>query len=861
LRKWVSANQLSPFNALEETMHFASYVAIQQIGMPRILWEDDNSRLCVDGRWIPIARFGEMLQALSEDLENTLKWLLLDFDVSSYSTDLTNICDDLNTSTVDYSYINDPRNPYLATRNDLIQHILTDPELSEMFVRTHTPDGRIIYNLYACLEYLQQTNIFTRTLTLLKHFGAGQPIRGTELVLSQLRNTVTRIRNVCIVKGHIGFIGGYNKRGNISGLDKFSLSILPAKSVKSFIHFDWLVKPVQIAFTEACFGKEAAKICSDFLLQEDGHLMSSDWLSDLIYTRTATDLGTGLNIPTYRQAAVAMERRLLPRVVNDDNTTSIYDIQRHHTGPVSHDHYALEQMAILEVSHKMIDDCIEASENWQILHNLIPSREPKAIVPSFTTPSTSKELVPFSQTQPNLPLSGLMTPVQFSELVAETVAQALAVFEIRNPRPIAPSTTPVVRQVIQVTGQTKKLLIEFFNNPQAQFRSPEQAECLQVVLERQRNALFLLPTNAGKSLLYELPAKMTPLHVIVVVPLSALLSDIYLRCKKRGISVERFLPPLGRISAKILLVSVEHTKHAQFQLLVAELHMKKMLGWIFHEECHVGLKAGDYRDGFDSLPWLRNLGVPLIGLSATVHPRDEGRVRSLMGISEALTIRRPSCRLNMAYFKWRTSKKELLYDAIDLIVSLCNKFTLGKGHRIVVFVQERALCELLAEELACLMYHGNMTAMEKERNFCRFAEMQRRPNDVNIKIPLRWNIDLPEVIVCTCAFGVGVDHRQIRACVHIDFPDFVDDLFQETSRAGRDDSPCESHLLYTQAEPRPRAAQDPQSQKMTAYLKCVDCQRLHVESAVDDQAWSCLALSGAEQCGNCEKEIIGVSDE
>src|ERR1700722_18699578 len=138
-------------------MHFASYVAIQQIGMPRILWEDDNSRLCVDGRWIPIACFGEMLQALSEDLENTLKWLLLDFDVSSYSTDLTNICDDLNTSTVDYSYINDPRNPYLATRNDLIQHILTDPELSEMFVRTHTPDGRIIYNLYACVEYLQQT--------------------------------------------------------------------------------------------------------------------------------------------------------------------------------------------------------------------------------------------------------------------------------------------------------------------------------------------------------------------------------------------------------------------------------------------------------------------------------------------------------------------------------------------------------------------------------------------------------------------------------------------------------------------------------------------------------------------------------
>ena len=155
------------------------------------------------------------------------------------------------------------------------------------------------------------------------------------------------------------------------------------------------------------------------------------------------------------------------------------------------------------------------------------------------------------------------------------------------------------------------MLAEFFGDSEARFKTPQQAEALEVVLSRTRHLLLVGPTAMGKSLVYMLPARLIhPQKVTcVLLPLSALHQDFFRRCGQLGIECSRWTPMLDPPpKTTIVFVSPEHAVTAKFLNYLIHLHHLKLLVRLVIDEAHLVMLHSDFRFCFASLKPLVSSG-------------------------------------------------------------------------------------------------------------------------------------------------------------------------------------------------------------------------------------------------------------
>ena len=317
---------------------------------------------------------------------------------------------------------------------------------------------------------------------------------------------------------------------------------------------------------------------------------------------------------------------------------------------------------------------------------------------------------------------------------------------------------------------------------------PLQEEIIRSALE-DRDVLALLPTGGGKSVCFQVPALMKEGLCLVVTPLIALMKDQVQNLAQRGIKALAIHAGMGRHEVDLTL---NNAAYGDFQFLYVSperLNTRLFrsyldvlpLNFIVVDEAHCISQWGyDFRPDYLRIGELRKLvDVPVIALTATATPRVAGDIMDKLGFREPLLLKASFERPNLTYLVRKVD------DKLGQLLNICRSVP-GSG---IVYMRHRARCEeiasyLQANGIAASYYHAGLSALARTERQARWKEGE-----------------LP-VMVCTNAFGMGIDKSDVRFVVHMDLPESVEAYYQEAGRAGRDGNRSYAVLLWNDADVR-----------------------------------------------------------
>lgn len=316
---------------------------------------------------------------------------------------------------------------------------------------------------------------------------------------------------------------------------------------------------------------------------------------------------------------------------------------------------------------------------------------------------------------------------------------------------------------------------------------PGQAEILTCV-RRGEHVLAILPTGAGKSLCYQLPAFNDRGVTLVVSPLIALMKDqvdslppalrgqaLALNSLLDGDELRAALHRVATGQIKLLYVAPERLRQVSFVEMLARAGVARLV----IDEAHcVSVWGHDFRPDYLHLRQVhRDLGAPpLLAMTATAPPvvRTDIEQQLLGGVGTMRVLVGDTFRANLHLRAYRVRDD----DARTLLLLRLLRSVQGSG---IVYARSRRRCE----ELATTLRHAGFAAAHYHAGIENRAEVQDRfmRNEL-------------QVIVATIAFGMGIDKGDIRFIIHDGLPASLEGYYQEIGRAGRDGKPAHCLLIY-----------------------------------------------------------------
>ena len=358
-----------------------------------------------------------------------------------------------------------------------------------------------------------------------------------------------------------------------------------------------------------------------------------------------------------------------------------------------------------------------------------------------------------------------------------------------------------------------------------------------------RHTLAVMPTGAGKSLCYQLPALMRDGSALVISPLIALMHDQIRSAEAFGIhaasltsadgdreqTVQRFLG--GELD--LLYVAPERATLDGFRRLADRAN----LALIAIDEAHCVSEWGhDFRPDYRKLKGLLDdhPEVPRLALTATADARTRADILDQLGIpADGLIVAgfdRPNIRYHVRH-REQTGKQ--LRDVLA-----------AQPGPAIVYAPSRDKAEKIAETLSrdgrpALPYHAGLEPRVRARNQAAFVNSEEM------------------VIAATIAFGMGIDKPDVRLVAHAAIPKSIEAYYQETGRAGRDGEPAEAWLFWAaqdfararqrieqELDPARRPAERDRLNALATFVEATGCRRAILLRHFGEDS--------PERCGNCD---------
>ncbi|MEO6315660.1 MAG: ATP-dependent DNA helicase RecQ [Chitinophagaceae bacterium] len=312
---------------------------------------------------------------------------------------------------------------------------------------------------------------------------------------------------------------------------------------------------------------------------------------------------------------------------------------------------------------------------------------------------------------------------------------------------------------------------------------PLQEAVINAILDG-HDTLALMPTGGGKSLCYQVPAMAREGLCLVISPLIALMKDQTENLRRKGITafaiysgMKRFevinaLKTACESNCKFLYVSPERLETNLFKEYLPALNVSL----IAVDEAHCISQWGyDFRPPYLRIALLREelRGVPVLALTASATPDVQTDICEKLQFTNQRVFRQPFARPNLSYSVFKEDSK--INKLVDILTHVAGSS--------IVYCKSRRRTKDIADQLATYninadYYHAGLTA--EERNKKQEA----------------WINNATRTIVCTNAFGMGIDKPDVRTVVHFDMPDCLENYYQEAGRAGRDQQKSYAVLLY-----------------------------------------------------------------
>ncbi len=316
---------------------------------------------------------------------------------------------------------------------------------------------------------------------------------------------------------------------------------------------------------------------------------------------------------------------------------------------------------------------------------------------------------------------------------------------------------------------------------------PLQEDIINSVLQG-NDTLALLPTGGGKSICFQVPAIVREGICIVVSPLIALMKDQVDSLVSKGIKAIAITSTMHKREIDIALDNCVHgpikflyLSPERLESEIVKVRLQKMkVNLIAIDESHCISQWGyDFRPSYLKIESLRELlpGIPVLALTATATTEVVKDIQEKLLFKKANVFQKSFERKNLSYVVIHEEDKLLR------LVKIAHNLK-GVG---IVYVRNRKKTQdianyLRSNKIEADFYHAGLDAKVRE---------QKQSN---------WMQNSTRIIVCTNAFGMGIDKPDVRFVVHIDLPDSLEAYFQEAGRAGRDEQNAYSVLLYNKGD-------------------------------------------------------------
>lgn len=330
-----------------------------------------------------------------------------------------------------------------------------------------------------------------------------------------------------------------------------------------------------------------------------------------------------------------------------------------------------------------------------------------------------------------------------------------------------------------------EILREVWKYPQ--FRAPQDA-IVEANLQG-NDVLALLPTGAGKSVCYQVPALAREGVCIVISPLIALMKDQVQQLKRRGVSAAAIFSGMSEYEidgvlnncavghTKLLYVSPERLSSPRFLIALKTLPVSMLAV----DEAHCISQWGfDFRPSYRNIAAIREFfpDVPVMALTASATPEVQKDIVTSLNLKKNVQIFTASFeRPNISFaVREHTSKPEKLLEILQKVAGTAIVYTSNRKKT------EEIAQYLIQRGISATFYHAGLNAQERNKR------------------QEAWIANQCRVMCCTNAFGMGIDKPDVRLVVHADVPESLEAYYQEAGRGGRDGKRSYAVLLFNEKD-------------------------------------------------------------
>ena len=400
--------------------------------------------------------------------------------------------------------------------------------------------------------------------------------------------------------------------------------------------------------------------------------------------------------------------------------------------------------------------------------------------------------------------------------------------------------------------QIESLLKQYFGY--SSFR-PGQHEVIQTLLDG-RDCLAIMPTGAGKSICFQLPALMMPGVTLVISPLISLMKDqvdslvnqeipatyINSQCTFEEVKARFAAIRAGRI--KLVYISPERLENQFFTAFMQTLPISMFI----IDEAHCVSQWGhDFRPSYCAVrDWIAALPKrPVVGaFTATATEKVKHDMMSLLGLQKERIFIGGFDRPNL-YFRVVHAKGKM-----EFTLSYIAKHREDSG---IIYAATRKEVDRICDEL-------NRRGIKAGRYHAGLSDDMRR------SMQEAFTYDKIQVIVATNAFGMGIDKSNVRYVIHYQMPKNIESYYQDAGRAGRDGAPGDCILLFNRQDimiqkflieqsTRDAKQQDTEFRLLNAMVRYCEgnhCLRHYILSYFGEHpSWE-----HCDKCGNCDQETV-----